>query len=171
MKNSLNFVNTCLSVVDTHRYVSEGNQRKEIYRDTGCGEPYGSASFVTENLIVVRSCNKLSLVDADGNVSFSTTYARQYDLQTFDSSADGKRFAIAVAELKKEPFWTGDPGYDDVHPTLIVFDTKTHKSVSSFVLNQKYERPFSFALSADGSQMALFRNGVLELYRIEAEQK
>jgi hypothetical protein len=146
---------------------SNGTDWKEIYRDTGCNEMGGhGATFLTDSVLLVRSCNKLTEVDSDGNILFSNTFPPKHALETFGASADGQRFAISIAQLKKQPFWVGDPGYDRVHPTLIVYDAKSHQAVSTFTLNQKDERPSSFAFSADGSQLVLLRSGVLELYQI-----
>jgi hypothetical protein len=145
----------------------EGTDWREIYKETDCSERYRSADFLTGNLIAVRSCNKLTLVDTDGNVTFSERFPREYKLEDLFASANGERFAISVARLKRDPIWLiGDRGYQRIRPTLTVYDARSHQVLSSFVLNQKYEKRFSCAFSADGSQLALLRSGVLQLYRI-----
>jgi hypothetical protein len=140
---------------------------RDVYKETDCRERYRSADFLTDNLMAVCACNKLTLVDTDGNVSFSERFPDEYKLEDLFASANGERFAISVAQLKRDPIWLiGDRGYQRIHPTLTVYDSRSHQVLSSFVLNQKYEQPFSCAFSADGSQLALLRSGILELYHI-----
>jgi len=148
---------------------SKGTEWKEIYHDTGCNEVAGSANFLTDTVLLVRSCDKLTVMDIDGNVLFSNTAMSQQELGAFGASSDGQRFAVSIAELKKQPWWFGDPGYDRVHSNMILYDVARHQAVSTFTLYQDYERPFRFALSEDGSQLALLRIGVLELYRIKGK--
>jgi len=149
---------------------SKETEWKEIYTDAGCNDVLFDAGFLTENLLAVRSCNKLTLVDTEGNVYFSKSIPPKYQLGKFGASADGHRFATSVARLEKQPFWLGDPGYDRVQPTLTVYDTASHQSVSIFMLNQKDERPYTFAFSRDASQIVLLRSGIVELYRITGKQ-
>jgi DNA-binding beta-propeller fold protein YncE len=154
---------------DGSLYVKEERTEwKEIYKELECSERLRSADFLMENLLASRSCNKLTLIDTDGSVLFSKRFAPKYKLDDFSASANGQRFEISIVELKKDPWWTGDPGYERIHRTLIVYDTESHQALSNFVLGQNYDQSFSCAFSADGSQLALLRSGVLELYRIGA---
>jgi outer membrane protein assembly factor BamB len=148
---------------------SRGTEWKEIHRDTGCNEVAGAADFLTDNTLLVRSCNKFTVMNSEGNVLFTNEVPSKHELGAFGASADGQRFAVSIAELKKQPWWTGDPGYDRVHSNMILYDVARHQAVSTFTLYQEYERPFRFALSEDGSQLALLRIGVLELYRIKGK--
>jgi hypothetical protein len=147
-------------------YLRSDSTWKEIYRDSGCNESSSVAYLLRPSLLAIVSCHKLTLMNTEGNVYFSTTFPRKHELESFGASSNGQRFALAISELKKQPFWLGDPGYDRIHPTLIVYDADNHEAVSTFTLNQKGEMPFGFSLSADGSQIALLRGGVLELYQI-----
>jgi hypothetical protein len=151
---------------------SPDTEWKEIYRDTGCNEAFGFAQFLAQDVLLVRSCGKVTILNADGKVSLAITIPPKHDIGfggPFGASSDGKRFAISIAELKKQPWWTGDPGYDRVHPNLIVYDIAGSRPVSSLTLNEKDEWPFGFALSADGSVVAILRSGYLELYRLTGE--
>lgn len=148
---------------------SRGTEWKEIYRDIGCNGLPGSANFLTDTVLLVRSCNKFTVVNSEGNVLFSSEVPSKHELGTFGASANGQRFAVSIAELKKQPWWTLDPGYDNINSTLVVYDVATHQAISSFTLYQKDERPFRFTFSDDGSQLALLRIGVLEMYRIRGK--
>lgn len=147
---------------------SRDSEWKEIYRDTGCA----FAQFLTDDFLLVRSCDKATTLNTHGDIACAVTIPPKHDMRLFfgtsrvGTSSDGKRFAISTAQLKKQPWWTGDPGFDKVHPTLIVYDAASCVPISSFSLNKNEERPFAFALSADGSMLALLRSGFLELYRL-----
>lgn len=154
---------------------SQDSEWKEIYRDTGCNQASAFVQFLAQDLLLIRSCDKATILAVDGKVSFAITIPPKHDMgltfgtSELGTSSDGKRFAISIAGSKKQPWWTGDPGYDRVHPILILYDTAGPNPVSTFTLNAKLERPSAFALSSDGSLMALLRSGFLELYRLPAK--
>jgi hypothetical protein len=151
---------------------STDTEWKEIYRDTGCNEPFGFAQFLAQDVLLVRSCGKVTILNADGKILFAISVPPKHEIGLrgpFGASSNGKRFATSIAELKRQPWWYGDPGYDRIHPTLVVYDTAGSHPVSSLTLNEKDEWPFGFALSADGSLVALLRGGYLELYRLTGE--
>jgi hypothetical protein len=91
---------------------------------------------------------------------------------SFSSSADGKRFAIAVDQPKRDPWWTGDPGTGPVPERLLVYDLSSpDRAIASFELHGRYPTDYdrlSFALSPDGMSLALIRDTNLEFFRLPA---
>lgn len=150
---------------------ADGAAWEKIYAGSGCREPNDSAEFATDQEIAIAFCNKIVLVDLRGNVIFAKEFSKKHELNDLRAAAHGKRVAISDAKLKRDPFWTGDPGYEEVHPTLIICDTQDGQAIWNLVLNPKHEQPFGYdyALSEDGSQLALLLHGVLEMYRMPAQ--
>ncbi len=145
-------------------YLRSGAEWKEIYRDTGCGTPFYSAHLLTENDVVIISCNKLTVADAGGKVSFQQEVPSNRPFEKrFGASSNGRRFAVSLGESKGVEIPALDLGRSEIPWRLIVYDSQDRAAVSSFELRGK---PFSFVLSSDGSEVALLRSGVLELFRL-----
>ena len=146
---------------------SERSEWKEIYRDPSCGAPfyqYG-ADFMTDSLLVIHSCNKLTVVDAEGRVFFTDTFPPNRPLEPkLGTSFDGRRFAITSGEWKGIDNEFLDLSRYAVPWRLIIYDTQARTAIVSFAIPWSY----SFALSPDGRELALLRSGILELFTLPA---
>jgi hypothetical protein len=112
----------------------EGTEWREIYKEPDCTAQVRSTNFLTDDLLAVRSCNKVTLFDTDGRVLLSKRFARKYRLEDFSASANGQRFEMAVAELKEGSVWgRRSGGTRRIHATLIVHHTESHRELSNFV--------------------------------------
>jgi hypothetical protein len=145
-------------------YLRLGAESKEIYRDTGCGTPFYSAHFVTEDELVILSCNRLTLIDIEGKELFRQEFRANRPLeQRFGASSDGSRFAISLGESKGVENKFLDLGRYEISWRLFVYDNHLPAPITSFALNGK---PFGFAFSPDGSELALLRGGILAVFRL-----
>jgi hypothetical protein len=169
---------------------SDSAQWKELYVDQNCNNRDQYAHFVTENVLLILSCNKMVVMNVEGKVLASHALASNTPVEVlfdrFDAhfasyvdpgeisvspSSGGQRFAIVEDEIKRDPWWTGDPGRGLVPWRLVIYETKSGEASFSFAFNVKYPsstRSISFALSPDGSELALFRDGVLAFFRLPA---
>ena len=169
---------------------SDDTEWKQAYENRGCNNRDQSANFLTRRLILIRSCNNLTVIDVEGKVFSSHTFAPNTPVDvlfggfltsgryapsdepgeiSFSSSSNGERFAVVVDKFKSDPWWTGDPSKGPVPWRLAIYDANSAEAISSFALNEKYpgfERSISFALSPSGSELALFRDGELEIFRL-----
>lgn len=141
---------------------SEGAEWKEIYKDPGCGPPFYrySAYFLTDTTLAIQSCNRLTVTDVEGRMSFADTFPPNSPLETtLGASSDGKRFAVSLGQWKGVENKFLDLGRYDVPSRLVIYDTQARAAIASFAISW----PYSFALSPDGRQLALVRGGILEL--------
>ncbi len=171
---------------------SDDSEWRDFYDDPDCDNRDQFARFLTETVLLIRSCSKLTMVDVEGKVFSSHVFTSNIPVEllfpkfsspsfyadsgeiSFNSAFDGQRFAVVVDEIKRDPWWTGDPAKGPVPWRLVIYDTNSTEAISSFALNGKYpswDRSISFALSHDGSELALFRNGVLEVFRLGPQPK
>jgi hypothetical protein len=134
--------------------------------------------FLTDPVLIASSCNKLVIVDVEHKILFSQTFFKGQTMdssaQSFSSSADGERFALAVDQPKRDPWWTGDPGTGPVPVRLLVYDTSiSDRAIASFELHGNHPSDYdrlSFALSPDGASLVLIRDTNLEFVRLPLRQ-
>jgi hypothetical protein len=169
---------------------TDGPEWKEFYEEHGCDNRlYASARFLSDDVLLVFSCNRLFAVTIEHKMLFSQTFSPSQSVDvlwdgfsrvfsfygghggqiSFDSSSDGRRFAVAVDQIKRDPWWTGDPGKGPVPWRVLIYDAVKNRAISSFALHGTYPSSIpslSFAFSPDGSELALIRDGELELLRL-----
>jgi hypothetical protein len=162
---------------------SKNSGWEQFYFDAGCQTQYGvGVGFLSDAELIISSCNKLLVINAEHKGLFSQAFSKRQTMEqvrygfyssaqiSFSSSADGERFAIAVDQPKRDPWWFGDPGTGPVPERLLVYDASASgRAIASFELHGRYETDYdrlSFALSPDGMSLALIRDTNLEFVRL-----
>lgn len=160
---------------------------ERFYSDASCQTYYGvGVGFLSDEVLIISSCNKLLVINAEHKILFSQGFSKRQTMEqvrkgfysstqiSFSSSADGERFAIAVDQPKRDPWWTGDPGTGPVPERLLVYDVSSSgRAIASFELHGRYPTDYDrlgFALSPDGASLALIRDTNLEFFRLPARR-
>src|SRR6267378_733739 len=119
---------------------------------TDCGNV--GDSFLSKDALVIIGCSTVSVIGADGHLSFSDDFSGA-GLQFGGASKDGKRFVIAVSALRG-----GDPPYL-TDEWLVVYDAERHAPVFAVKSDPLPYMQSQSALSADGNYLLAGSGGHL----------
>ncbi len=134
-----------------------------LFRSDSC--PSG-AEFVNKDTVLFTGPGNIYLFQVDGRPLLDERLGKNEFAHVVRPSANGRRFAIAVATTK------GGSALLDISPhevlkRIIVYDIPSQRWV--FTLDGKHvnlKYVGGFALSPDGFRLAVMRDGVVELYEL-----
>lgn len=140
-----------------------------------------SVLLTDENTLVIRGMNQMTVVNTDGSVLFQSRLpkSRSYGWGALDESSvscDGERFAVI------EDRWRGlESDFLDIYKFLandeiVVYSIAERRAI--YTLKVKGSSPWPpftnrktvFAMSPDGSLLAVVTDGVLRIYKLPARQ-
>jgi hypothetical protein len=128
----------------------------------------GHMAVLSSHLIALTGRTGISVFDTSRGLQWSKVVSHSYDLSTFQFGApraamSGGRFAFWIVGAKKVIF-------DGVQVTgrgrIFVYDAETGRRVYTIPLRPK-DWDFDFALSPDGTRLAIFDGAKVRIYGIE----
>lgn len=123
----------------------------------------GLPTFIDDRHLV-NACKRLSVIDLDGNVVYEDRLAKE---QVFGNkvaaSVKGRWIAVAVKQISGSDFWdTGNVRITGMQ--VFVYDLVARQRVLELAVQPVPQSDFDFALSPDGSKLALLNDSIVSVY-------
>lgn len=140
---------------------------KPVWKESeeNCG-----STFVTDGLFVF-GCRQLSLVTTKGAVlmmdSFGKGESRNWKIAT---AQNGQALAISLNRSKGTDFWDTGKGIRLVATHLVVYDLFRKTRVLTVDVDPLPKNDYDFALSPDGSKLAVLNDHKVSVYSCQTSQ-
>lgn len=123
--------------------------------------------FLSNELLALSTFRGLMLIRSDGTIAFITKFKEDEELgRSLSTSANGRRFAVQQY-VNKGGSALLDISSHSVFRRIVVFDVPTRQWIYNLEAKSQNIRTLpAFALSPDGSLMAILTDGVVRVYSL-----
>ena len=137
---------------------------RSVNGDDDCGI---SPQFISNELLALSTFRGLRLIRSDGTMALVTKFKANEELwRTLSPSANGNRFAVQQF-VNKGGSALLDISSHGVFHRIVVFDVPTSQWIYNLEAKSQSITTFpNFALSPDGSKLAVLADGVVEVYQL-----
>jgi len=126
-------------------------------------------TFVTDNSFIY-SCRGLSLVSTKGEVLMADGFNKGESLGGKIAVAQsGRAVAVSLDRTKGIDFWDTGKGVRLVATDLLVYDPSIRKRLLTIELSPLPKNDYDFALSPDGSKLAVLNDRNVSVYSVPTE--
>jgi hypothetical protein len=126
-----------------------------------------TAGFVTETQVAVLNCEKLQIIDLNGQEIFAKKIGDPGALMITTASADRKRTLLQV--INTEPIrYVFGPLFGDVKgQRILIWDEPTRSIAFHLPLGREHERQPNFAFAPAGDQLAIIESDTIRIYPVK----
>jgi hypothetical protein len=118
----------------------------------------GVPTFVTDSTLV-NACKDFSYISSDGSLIFQDSFSKGEALvRKIAVSQDRKAVAVSLDRTKGSDFWDTGKGIKLVATYVLVYDLSLKKRSFTVEVNPPPKSDYDFALSPDGSRLAILND-------------
>jgi hypothetical protein len=115
----------------------------------------GLPTFVTDSALV-NACKEFSYISSDGSLIFQDSFSKGEALvRKIAVSQDGETVAVSLDRSKGSDFWDTGKGIKLLATHVLVYDLPLKKRSFTVEVNPPPKSDYDFALSPDGSRLAI----------------
>lgn len=126
-------------------------------------------TFIAKDRLVVQACRDLLLIDKEGQPDLLYRLGETESLtEKIAFSSDGRFVALSVSDVEVKKHILSEQSSHTVATHIAVYDVSAKRSVLTVSVTPLPRNDYDFALSPDGSKLAVLRDRNVTVYSVPA---